>query len=143
MWVCVCAHTCGGELSGAGSKIMFVKALSSSCSGDSIFTHDIRRGGGGDEAETDPARMSHFRHSLSPSRGASPRRRRNFLRLHKSEALSGTSPILPFYPSHRCSGGLVGDLMGSLGMGLHPFICFGNCHGWNWPLGHAFGMNNA
>ena len=80
---------------------------------------------------------------FSPSRGASPQRRRNFLWLHKSKALSGTSPISPFCPSHRCSGGLIGDLMGSLGMGLHPFICFGNFHGWNWPLGHAFGMNNA
>ena len=47
-----------------GVNIMFVKALSSSCSGDSIFTHDIRGGGGGDGAETDPVRMSHFRHSL-------------------------------------------------------------------------------
>ena len=122
---------------------LYCQCLSSSCSGDCISTHDVGGGVWGErKLKLTLSRCLTFATLFSLSHWASPRRR-NFLWLHKSEALSGISLILSFCPSHRCSGGLIGDLTVSLGMGLHPFICCGSFWGWNWSLGHAFGMNNA
>lgn len=150
----VCVHMCGGELRGAGSEHHvctkhcgpFIANTCPLLALEILFSRmTLGEQWGGEERKLKLILSQCLTSTtvFSTSHWASPRCRRNFLWLHKSEALSGISLILSFCPSHRCSGGLIGDLAGSLGVGLHPFVCCGSFHGWNWSLGHDFGMNNA